>query len=227
MKHLLLLLAVFSASTFTPLASSTMIGQAQFIAPLSPDNPKGVLDVRGSVKADVSQPIWVKYHVIAISAQEKPEGRITIDAAPELVRVPMGEGLVHFSADDMDIVPRSGKFAEMFNQQAGSKTPEEIAEYFGPNLAQAIVALKENKGSMLEKTIIKTYAAPPDEVLALLASIEKAEGIYPAYVQITMGQGDIPATAAEKQESLFHDKLVAFLIAFGIAAVYLYKKFTS
>lgn len=227
MKQLVLLFVAFIASTFSPAAFSTIIGQGQFVAPLSPQNPKGDLRVVSATKANTSEPIWVKYEVIALSAEEKPKGRITIDAAPELVQVAMSEEMVHFSADDMELLTPSGKFGEQFKQQAGDRTSEELNETFGNNLGQAIAAFRDNKGAMLEKTIIKTYSAPPNEDVVLLASVLNAEGIYPAFIQITMGQGDMPVSDNDKKKSLFKDKFIAILIGFGIAGFLLFRKFTK
>lgn len=229
-SYALVMALLLSSLALPVMAASKILAQERFIAPLSPENPTGSLKMAASAKADSTLPLWVSYKVLAISPKDKPNGRIVIDSVPELAKVPMGDSIVVLKSDDMDEVPRSGKFAEKFDKQAGGKSPEEIEAVFGKNLTQSILALRENKGSMFEKNIIKTYPVPEGGDVILLASIDKAEDLYPALVEITMGQGDVPDEYKSNfsgggSKSMKSEKFIAALISFLIAGIYLYRQF--
>ena len=214
--------------SFSCLASAIVLGKTEVIAPLSPIAKSEQLNISASGKVDPHLPIWASYHLIAISSSEKPEGKVVVEAMPEGVKTPIGDSVIVFSSDNMDLAVKSGHFASKFEQQAGKKTQQELVDTFGVELAQSIKALQENKGAILEKTIVKQYPATGIDEARLLVSIEKAEGIHPAYISITMGQGEVPESlkASGPMGGDKPEKIVTALIAFIIAGIYLYKKYS-
>ena len=229
--NILVTLLIWIASLFYPhFVQAEVLNQVTIVAPASPITSPSQLNISALKKYDAQKEIWVTYSLVAVSELEKPSGKIVIEAMPEGVMVPMSDTKVVFSADDMNLGKTSGQFKQAFEKEAGVRPISELNETFGVNLTKAIIAMKENKGAVLTQNITKHYPAPGKNDLRLLTSFEKIEGIQPAIITITMGQGDIPTTYQKdfagktgSHSRLF--KTILGLLALLVAAVVVYQKF--
>lgn len=212
------------------LSFAQVFKQITVVAPASPITAANDLNIYTTVTPDQNQEIWVTYNLFAVSDQDKPAGKIVLESMPELTKTPMSDTVVTFNANDMTSVKsKSGKFKQMFEKQAGNRTEKELVDTFGPDLTKVILALKENKGAMLTQNITKHFPAPNKNNLVLLTSIEKVEGIQPALITITVGQGDIPEQYKKdflgETSSVSHNKTsIIALIILLIAGFFVFKK---
>ncbi len=223
---LLLLIVVF----FMPQAvHSEVLNQVTIVAPASPVTSPSQLNIGTLKKHDPQKELWVTYSLVAVSDQDKPNGKIVIEAMPEGVMVPMQDTKITFSANEMNIGKTSGQFKTAFEKQAGNRSVNELNDTFGADLSRAIIAMKENKGAVLTQNITKHYPSPGKNDLRLLTSFDKIEGIQPAIITITMGQGDIPE-AYQKDftgKTGSHSRLlktILGLLALGIVGFLIYQK---
>ncbi|MEO8751194.1 MAG: hypothetical protein ABI624_00790 [Casimicrobiaceae bacterium] len=161
--------------------------------PLSPSAESNRLQLTSTVPLDPNKPVWVSYELFAASASEKPTGSIVLDASLEGVPTPVADSIVVFSAEELTRTASAGTIGATLEAQIGKRTPEELAEAFGPELYAAFKALNEKTGSMLSGTMVKVYRSPGTTEARLLVSVEKATGMQPVLINITMGQGDLPA----------------------------------
>ena len=83
---------------------------------------------------------------------------------------------------------------------------------------------------ILGKTVVKMYAPTGGNEARLLASFVKETDLQPALLTVAMGQDDIPAEdkdafAQFTESSNRKEKLLTAVVAFAIAAIYLFRKF--
>ena len=229
----IIFIAVTSATVFLlgfgPPAHSAILATDQLHIPFAPQAPRKALSLQVT-SIDPNKPIWVSYTLRAISASERPSGELVLDAAFERILVPLTDSLVLFAADQMNSLPRTGTFGASFEAQVGQRSQEELAEVFGPELNSAIQALSAKKGSILGKTIVKTYAPTGRDEVRLLASFTKASTLQPILLTVVVGQGEIPAESKDAfsqftKDPNWNEKLLTAAIAFVIAAIYLFRKF--
>lgn len=225
---LLLLIVVFF---FPQAAHSEILNEVTIVAPASPVTSPSQLQISTLNKHDPQKDLWVTYNLVAVSDQDKPSGEIVIEAMPEGVMVPIQDTKVTFNADDMNAGKTTNQFKETFEKQAGKRSTSELNETFGVELTKAIIAMKENKGTVLTQNITKHYPAPgKNDDLRILTSFEKIDGIQPAVLIITIGQGDIPEASQKdllgktgSQSRLL--KTILGLLAILIIGSLIYQKF--
>ena len=208
-----------------PAVQAAVLATQQWIMPLAPVSPKGGLQVGVSGTVDPAKPVWVVYQLLAVSAADKPSGSIALDASLEGVATPITASRVVFSADKLDRSKSAGTIGEKLAAQIGQRTPQELIESMGADLYEAYKALNEKRGAILQGTVVKTLPAPGKRDLRLLASIERASGMQPVNIVITLGQGDMPAgLTASGSSSGRAERIVAGVLGLAIAAFFWFRR---
>jgi MYXO-CTERM domain-containing protein len=218
-------LAITLACTHPALQAAVLVTQ-QWIMPMAPVTPKGGLQIAVTGTVDPAKPVWVVYQLLAVSAADKPSGSIVLDASLEGVATPITETRVVFAADKLDRSKSAGTIGEKLAAQVGQRTPQELTEALGPELYEAYKALNEKRGAILQGTVVKTLPAPGKRDLRLLASIERASGMQPAQIVVTMGQGEMPSglTASTSSSSGRAERIVAGVLGLAIAAFFWFRR---
>jgi hypothetical protein len=218
-------LAAALAFTHT-LASAAVLATQQWIMPMAPVTPKGGLQLSATGAVDPAKSVWVVYQLLAVSASDKPSGSIVLDASLEGVSTPITESRVVFAADKLDRSKSAGTIGEKLAAQIGQRSPQELTEALGADLYEAYKALNEKRGSILQGTVVKTLPAPGKRDVRLLASIERASGMQPAQIVVTMGQGEMPAglAASASSSSGRAERIVAGVLGLVIAAFFWFRR---
>ncbi len=84
-------------------------------------------------------------------------------------------------------------------------------------MAQALDAVRGGRGTLVLGTQIRQYDAPGKPELTFSTSVERTQDIQPVAIQVTLGQGEPPFSAAERERSYKKDKVWAGV--FGLVAV--------
>ncbi len=191
-----------------------VVAETQLLTPLAPAVANPHARLSSAAPLDPAKPVWVAYTLMAVSASDDPDGVIVIDAALEGVPVDLRDMKVIFRADDLQRHQSAGTIGQQLEAQIGTRSPQELEETFGKELYAAYKALNEKRGSILQGTIVKTYAAPGQPEATLLATVERAEGMQPMMVAFAMGQGDLPPELKAAQQSwiLLAGKLFGVLL---------------
>ena len=193
MRHVLLIAAIALAGTFSSHdARAQVLAKAQLSTPLAPDMPSH-LSIPMPANVDPAQPIWVSYRILALSASSSPTGEIVLDGSFEGVQTPIHQSVVHVTPEEMTIGTSGGTIGQQFEANYGKRSPAEMQSMFGAELYQAYEAVNAGTGRTLDGTIVKTLPALGTNAGTLVVSVERASGIRPVGVLITVGQGDIPA----------------------------------
>jgi hypothetical protein len=220
MKHpLLSLMAALLFSLFAAAASAAVVATDQWVMPLAPSTEQKHLTLPANQPIDPDKPVWVAYKMLAISAADNPTGEIVLEPALEMVPVPLNDMYVIFSAGKMDVSKSAGTIGDQLKAKFGNHTPEQMKETFGPEIYAAYTALNEKHGSILQKTIVKTYGPTGTAGATLLLSINRATGMQPMLISVAMGQGEIPAEYRESEEATTKviSKVISAVLTFLIA----------
>lgn len=193
MRHVLSVAAFALAMLFVSNETQAQVlARAQLPTPLAPQMPSH-LSVPMPANVDPAQPIWVSYRVLAMSAASSPTGEIVLDGSFEGVQTPIHQTIAHFSPDKMAVTTSAGTIAQQFAATYGQRSPDELRAAFGPELYQAYEAVNAGTGRLLDGTIVKTLPALGKNEGMLLVSVDRANGIRPVGIFVTVGQGEIPA----------------------------------
>lgn len=176
-------------------ALAGVLATHQLPTPLVPDMPSS-LSIPMPPNVDPSAPIWVSYRALALSAEASPSGEIVLDGSFEGVATPITASTVNFSSDAMTVSTSAGTIKQQFESMFGQRSPEEMKTLLGADLYAAYEATNAGTGRILDGTIIKTLPALGKTEGTLLVSVERASGIQPVGIIITVGQGDPPAATA-------------------------------
>lgn len=169
-----------------------ILARQQLATPLAPDMQSN-LSIPMPPGVDPSQPIWVSYRTLALSADAAPSGEIVLDGSFEGVATPINASVATFTPDAMTISTSSGTIQQQFEAQYGKRSPQELQTLMGAELYAAYEAANAGKGRILDGTIVKTLPALGKTEGTLLVSVERASGLQPVGVFVTVGQGEIPA----------------------------------
>lgn len=217
-------IAIACACTATA-AHATVLVTQQWIMPLAPVTPKGGLQVAVTGSVDPAKPVWVVFQLLAVSAADKPSGSIVLDASLEGVATPITDTRVVFAADKLQQSKSAGTIGEKLAAQVGQRSPQELTEALGAELYEAYKALNEKRGAILQGTVVKTLPAPGKRDLRLLASIERASGMQPAQIVVTMGQGEMPSGLAASASSWGRaERIVAGVLGLAVAAFFWFRR---
>lgn len=224
-KHLTAALLALTLACNPMAVHAAVLVTQQWIMPMAPVTPKGGLQVAVTGSVDPAKPVWVVYQLLAVSAADKPSGSIVLDASLEGVATPITETRVVFAADKLERSKSAGTIGEKLAAQVGQRTPQELTEALGPELYEAYKALNEKRGAILQGTVVKTMPAPGKRDLRLLASIERASGMQPAQIVVTLGQGEMPAgLSASASSSGKAERIVAGVLGLAIAAYFWFRR---
>lgn len=190
------IIAVFTFALTGILASGNafagILARQQLATPLAPD-ARSNLSIPMPAGVDPSQPIWVSYRTLALSADATPSGEIVLDGSFEGVATPLNASIATFTPDKMTVSTSSGTIQQQFEAQYGKRSPQELQTLMGAELYAAYEATNAGKGRILDGTIVKTLPALGKTEGILLVSVERASGLQPVGVFVTVGQGEIPA----------------------------------
>lgn len=221
MRELLAILSLAAASLLASGdASANVLARDQLGTPLAPDaNSRLSIDTPGVLPG---QPVWVVYEVVAVSASSSPEGEIVLDGSFEGIATPLSDSTVVLQAEAMEASASAGTIGQQLEAIAGPRTSDELRALFGNELYDAYQALNAGSGRILTGRTVKTLPALGSDQGRLLVSVERAGGIQPVLVSVTVGQGDIPAeyrAAPVSSSSAFRaGKLIGILLFFGLIA---------
>jgi hypothetical protein len=173
-------------------ALASILATQQLATPLAPDMPIS-LSIPMPPNIDPSQPVWVSYRTLALSAGASPSGEIVLDGSFEGVATPITASTVSFSPDTMTVSTSAGTIKQQFEANYGQRSAQEMQTMLGAELYAAYEAVNAGTGRVLDGTIVKTLPALGKTEGTLLVSVERANGIRPVGVFVTVGQGEIPA----------------------------------
>ena len=190
------IIAVFAFALTGIIASGDVLAgilaRQQLATPLAPDMQSN-LSIPMPPGVDPSQPIWVSYRTLALSADAAPSGEIVLDGSFEGVATPLNASIATFTPDAMTISTSSGTIQQQFEAQYGKRSPQELQALMGAELYAAYEATNAGNGRILDGTIVKTLPALGKTEGTLLVSVERASGLQPVGVFVTVGPGEIPA----------------------------------
>jgi hypothetical protein len=160
--------------------------------PLAPDM-QSRMSITMPPNVDPSAPIWVSYRTMALSAEASPTGEIVLDGSFEGVPTPINASIVTFTPDAMTISTSAGTIKQQFEAMHGQRSPQEMQTLLGAELHAAYEAANAGTGRILDGTVVKTLPALGTNEGVLLVSVERASGLQPVGIIVTVGQGDPPA----------------------------------
>jgi hypothetical protein len=173
-------------------AAAGVLVQQQLATPLAPGMPDR-LSIPMPAGFDAAQPVWVSYRVLAMSASPDPTGEIVLDGSFEGVMTPIHQSVVLFTPRDMTASTSGGTIKQQFEAQYGTRTAQEMQTALGDPLYQAYIAADAGTGRVLDGTLVKTLPPVGNPDAPLLISVERATGLQPVGLFVTVGQGEIPA----------------------------------
>lgn len=196
MRHALIVIAFlcFGLLAAHP-AQAAILAKGVLTAPFAPNAP-GRLSLTVSENLDPTQPIWVSYRMLAMSASSSPSGEVALEGSFEGVPTPIQQMMVEFTPDEMTVGTSGGTIEAQFEANYGKRSPGEMQSLLGAELFQAYQAVNAGNGRTLDGTIVKRLPPLGETAGTLLVSAERASGIQPVGVIITVGQGEIPAELA-------------------------------
>lgn len=173
-------------------ALAGVLATQQLPTPLAPDMASS-LSIPMPPNVDPNAPIWVSYRTLALSADASPKGEIVLDGSFEGVATPINASIVKFTPDAMTVSTSSGTIKQQFETMYGQRSPQEMQALLGAELYAAYEAANAGSGRILDGTVVKTLPALGKTDGVLLVSVERASGMQPAGIIVTVGQGDPPA----------------------------------
>lgn len=199
-------------------ALAGILARQQLATPMAPDMSSH-LSIPVSSGVDPGQPVWVSYRTLALSAEASPTGEIVLDGSFEGAATPISASTVAFSPDTMTVSTSSGTIRQQFEASYGPRSTQEMQTLLGADLYSAYEAANAGTGRILDGTIVKTLPALGKTDGVLLVSVERAKGIQPVGVFVTVGQGDIPAelqpsAGGSGESSAFNFGYILGLLAF-------------
>jgi hypothetical protein len=183
---------ILTGLTVSGNALASILARQQLATPLAPDVPSR-LSISIPPNVDPSQPIWVSYRTLALSADTSPSGEIVLDGSFEGIATPISASTVSFSPAAMTVSTSAGTIKQQFEASYGQRSAQEMRAILGTELYAAYEAVNAGSGRILDGTIVKTLPPLGKTEGTLLVSVERANGIRPVGVFVTVGQGEIPA----------------------------------
>ena len=188
------LATIFAGLIASSQALAGVLATQQLPTPLAPGMSSS-LSIPVPPNVDPNAPIWVAYRVLALSADASPNGEIVLDGSFEGVATPINASIVLFNADAMTVSTSAGTIKQQFDALFGQRSPEQMKTLLGTELHAAYAAANAGTGRILDGTIVKTLPALGKNDGILLVSVERASGIQPVGVFVSVGQGDPPAAS--------------------------------
>ncbi len=173
-------------------ASAGTLTAATLVAPLAPEQESRLsLPMPAGFASD--QEVWIAYELVALSPTDDSEGELGIEQSFEGVMTPVSALFTSFNAGRMDSRESAGTIAQRLEQLAGPRKPEELRSLMGDELFAAYEAVNAGKGRVLGGRLVRRLPAPGRSDAPLLVSVERATGMQPLALKVTVGQGTLPA----------------------------------
>ncbi len=163
---------------------------------------------------DPKQPTWIAYQVYALSPTDTPDGKIVVTGMFEREPTSPSASTVLFEPRDLRVTESAGTIDDQFEAQFGQRSEQELRATWGDEMYEAYGAVNAGTGRMLDGTANRELPPLSQGDPILLVSVERAEGILPAGLLVTVGQGEIPAHLQPNVESTG-----AFKFGFGLGRI--------
>jgi hypothetical protein len=124
-------------------------------------------------------------------------------------RVDLGKSMVRFEAAKLTLKRPDAAVQQQLEAAAGGSSPQEQEARLGAGMAQALAAARSGKGTLVLGTQIRQYDAPGKSELIFSTSVERTQDIQPVAIQVSLGQGEPPVSAAERDRAYKKDKVWA------------------
>ena len=205
------LLLGFSVTTLAgSLTSSTLL------APLAPEqtSPLSLTMPRGFA---ADQDVWVVYELVALSPDNDDAAELSIEQSFERVMTPLTALYVTLRAGDMESNASVGTVAQRLEQLVGHREPEELKRLMGTDLYAAYESASADKEGVLGGRVVTRLPPPGKSAEPLQISVERATGMLPLALRITVGQGELsPEFQQQPKDSvLYRAGYFAALAIFG------------
>jgi hypothetical protein len=140
----------------------------------------------------VDQEVWLVHELVALSSADGDSGEVALEQSFEGVKTPLNAFYVVFHADKMDSKASAGTIARLLEQVAGGRGPEELRRDMGAELYAAFAAANAGSGRVLGGRVVSHLPAPGKSDVPLQVSVERAQGMQPLALRVTVGQGQLP-----------------------------------
>ncbi|GAB3734342.1 hypothetical protein GCM10028794_12640 [Silanimonas algicola] len=150
---------------------------------------------------DPGQPTWVSYTLIAISPTDDPQGKVVVTGMFEREPTSPVAGTVLFEPRDLRVTTSAGTIQRQFEQDFGKRSERELRAMWGDAMYDAYVAVNAGTGRLLDGTALRHLPPLSQGDPIVLVGVERAEGLQPAGLLVTVGQGEIPAIHQPNVES--------------------------
>jgi hypothetical protein len=202
---------IFAAALFLVSSSSLAcsLNSGALVAPLAPGQKADLsLGMPPGFAAD--QEVWVVYDLVALSRDGKDSGEVAMEQAFEGVMTPATALYAIFHADDMESSVSAGTIAQRLEEIAGHREPAELQRLMGAELYAAYESVNAGNGRILTGRLVKRLPAPGRADTPLMISVERAEGIQPLALSVTVGQGALSPEFQPKAEGSWAYKVGYF-----------------
>lgn len=201
---------------FSAAAAAAQLASTVLLTPLAPHQKSSVsIPMPAGLAPD--QPVWVAYELVALSATDDGDGELGIEQSFEGVKTSTREFFATFHAREMQAQKSAGTVAAQLEQIAGHHEPAELRQLMGAELHAAYEAVNAGNGRILTGRSVHRLAAPERSDAPLLIAVERAQGMQPVALKVSVGQGDLPREFQQKTEDTGAWKLDygLGLLAFG------------
>lgn len=184
-------------ASYATLAGSLTSGT--LITPLDPGhNPRLTFAMPPGFAAD--QQVWLVYELVALFPEDEDSGEVGLEQAFEGVMTPLNALYVNFRAGDMDY-----------------RKPEELRRLVGAELSTAYESVNAGGGRVRGGRVVSYLSAPGKIDVPLLVSVERAQGMRPLALRVTVGQGQLPPEYQPKPQDTLAYRIgyAAGLVLFG------------
>lgn len=209
----------------SPVSLAGSLTSGVLVAPLAPGQTEDLsLGMPPGFAAD--QEVWVVYDLVALSRDDKDVGEIVMEQAFESVMTPATSLYAIFHADDMESGKSAGTIAQRLEEVAGHREPAELQRLMGAELYAAYESVNAGKGRILTGRLVKRLPAPGKADTPLMISVERAEGIQPLALSVTVGQGNLSPEFQPKTEDSWAYKAGYFagLAFFGWLVLHFFRR---
>jgi hypothetical protein len=175
------------------------LASAALLAPLAPEQESRLMITLPS-GFNPAEPVWLVYELVALAPDEDADGSVDLEQSFEGVKTPLQAFYATFKSSDMESRESGGTVAQRLEAISGHREPAELRQLMGNELYSAYAALDSGKGRVLAGRRVQRLPAPEKSDTPLLVSVERAAGMQPLALKVTVGQGALPAQFQEKTE---------------------------
>jgi hypothetical protein len=194
-------------------ANAATLATGSLFAPLAPGNDSR-LSISMPPEFSADQELWIAYELVALDPADDGEGEVDFEQSFEGVKTPPSAFFATIKAKDMPTRFPAGEIAQQLEQLAGLRDPEELKRLMGTELHLAWRDATAGKGRVLGGRLLHRLPAPGTADTRLLISVERATGIQPLAVKVTVGQGSLPSHLQERPQDS-----TAWKIGYGLGVM--------